>query len=85
MTQTQVYTQVYTMEAFVEEVRQMFATTKDPKTQAQFVARKMQVLLNTPGWLEEKIILPAEGGYGRYDLHQDEEYKSTGIPREGSS
>lgn len=33
MTQTQVYTQVYTMEAFVEEVRQMFATTKDPKTE----------------------------------------------------
>ena len=74
MAQTQIQTQAYTMEAFVEEVRQMFANTKDPKAQAQFVARKRQVLLKTPGWLEEKINLPSEGGYGRYDLHQDEEY-----------
>ncbi len=74
MAQAQTQTQAYTVEAFIEEVRQMFSTTKDPKAQAQFVARKMQVLLNTPDWLEEKIDLPAEGGYGRYDLHQDEEY-----------
>ena len=29
----------YTLETFVEEVRQIFATTKDPRTQAQKVAR----------------------------------------------
>ena len=67
-------TATYTVEAFVEDVRNMFASTTDPRAQAQFVARHMQELLKTPGWLEERINLPAEGGFGRYDLHQDEEY-----------
>ena len=64
----------YTMKAFVEDVRNMFASTTDPRAQAQFVARHMQELLAVPGWLEEQINLPAEGGFGRYDLHQDEEF-----------
>ena len=64
----------YTMEAFVEDVRNMFASTTDPRAQAQFVARYMKDLLDVPGWLEEQIDLPAEGGFGRYDLHQDEEF-----------
>ena len=51
----------YTMETFVADVRQIFATTKDPRTQAQEVARHMQELLRAPGWLEERITLPAEG------------------------
>ena len=69
---TQVIT--YTLEAFIEDVRQIFASTKDPRAQAQGVARHMQELLKTPGWLEERINLPAEGGFGRHDLHQDEEF-----------
>ena len=69
---TQVAT--YTMETFVEDVRQIFAMTKDPRTQAQEVARHMKELLSAPGWLEERINLPAEGGFGRHDLHQDEEF-----------
>ncbi len=64
----------YTMQAFVEDVRNMFASTTDPRAQAQFVARHMKELLDVPGWLEEQIDLPAEGGFGRYDLHQDEEF-----------
>ncbi len=73
-------TATYTMEAFVADVRQIFASTKDPRMQAQEVARHMQTLLKTPGWLEKQIDLPAEGGFGRYDLHQDEEF---GHPEEG--
>lgn len=64
----------YTLETFVADVRQIFASTKDPRAQAQGVARHMQELLKAPGWLEEQIDLPAEGGFGRHDLHQDEEY-----------
>ena len=65
---------IYTMETFVSDVRQIFASTKDPRAQAQGVARHMQELLKTPGWLEEQIDLPAEGGFGRHVLHQDEEF-----------
>ena len=52
---TQAQTTVYTMETFVEDVRQIFATTTDPRRQAQEVARHMQELLRVPGWLEEQI------------------------------
>ena len=34
----------------------------------------MQRLLSVPGWLEEKINLPDEGGFGRSNLYVDEEY-----------
>jgi predicted metal-dependent enzyme (double-stranded beta helix superfamily) len=67
-------TKAYTMEAFVDDARAVFASTKDPRTQAQQIARHMTTLLAEPGWLEEKLNLPAEGGFGRVDLHQDEEY-----------
>ena len=67
-------TKVYTMETFVEDVRQIFATSKDPRTQAQEVARHMKELLSSPGWLEEKLNLPAEGGFGRVELHHDKEF-----------
>ena len=67
-------TKAYTMEAFVDDARAVFESTKDPRTQAQQIARHMTTLLAEPGWLEEKLNLPAEGGFGRVDLHQDEEY-----------
>ena len=63
----------YTMEAFLADVREIFASTKDALVQAQAVAGHLQELLEVPGWLEEKLNLPEEGGYGRYDLHLDEE------------
>ena len=34
----------YTMEALVEDARQIFAKTQDPRTQAQEIARHMKVL-----------------------------------------
>ena len=67
-------TKAYTMEAFVEDARGVFASTKDPRTQAQQISRHMTTLLAEPGWLDERLNLPEEGGFGRVDLHQDEEY-----------
>jgi predicted metal-dependent enzyme (double-stranded beta helix superfamily) len=68
---TQVAT--YTLEAFIDDVKQIFASSKDPLVQAKAVAEHMADLLAIPGWLEEKLELPAEGGYGRYTLYLDEE------------
>ena len=48
-------TATYTMEAFVDDVKEIFASTKDPLAQAQAVADHMQVLLDVPDWLEEKL------------------------------
>ena len=71
MAQAQMTT--YTMEAFVDDVREVFKTERDPHKQAKAVAGYMKELLAVPGWLEEKLSLPEEGGYGRHDLHLDEE------------
>lgn len=67
-------TKTYTIEAFIEDTRQVFASTNDPRTQAQKIARRMKNLLAVPDWLEEKLDLPAEGGFGRVDFHHDQEY-----------
>lgn len=71
MAQAQVAT--YTMEAFVEDVKDIFRTEQDPHKQAKAVSAHMQELLAVPGWLEEKLGLGEEGGYGRYDLYLDED------------
>ncbi len=73
-------TAIYTMEAFVADVKDIFASSKDPLVQAQKVADHLKDLLAVPGWLEEKLELPEEGGFGRVDLHLDEE---TGHPGSG--
>ncbi|MFQ6030499.1 MAG: hypothetical protein ACE5Q6_23740 [Dehalococcoidia bacterium] len=73
-------TATYTMEAFIADVKEIFASSKDALVQAQAVAEHMKALLAVPGWLEEKLDLPEEGGYGRYDLHLDE---SAGHPEPG--
>ena len=73
-------TATYTMEAFIEDVKRVFASSKDPLVQAQGVADHMKDLLATPDWLDEKLNLPEEGGYGQYTLHLDEE---TGHPGNG--
>ena len=74
-------TTAYTVDEFIDDVREIFDDTQDPLAQASRVAEKMEVLLATPGWLEERLELPDEGGYGRYDLHLDEDY---GHPAAGS-
>ena len=71
-------TTTVTMEKFVQDIRDVFASTGDPREQAQRVAAHMQEALRVPGWLEEAINLPPEEGYGRVDLHQDEEYGHPG-------
>lgn len=63
----------YTMEGFVEDVKQVFASTNDPLVQAKAVAAHLKELLATPGWLEERLNLPEEGGYGRIGLHLEED------------
>jgi predicted metal-dependent enzyme (double-stranded beta helix superfamily) len=63
----------YTLEQFITDVQQVFASTKDPRAQAQAVAQHMQELLAVPGWMDDKLqSLP--GGYGRLDLHMDDMY-----------
>ena len=71
-------TTVYTMEAFVSDVKEIFASTDDPLAQAQAVAGDMKRLLAVPGWLEAVIDFPEQGGFGRYDLHLDEEFGHPG-------
>lgn len=71
-------TSVYTMEVFVANVKQVFANNRDPRAQAQGVAKHMKEMLAVPGWLEEKLNLPVEGGVGRTDLYLDEEHGHPG-------
>ena len=71
MAQTQVAT--YTMEAFVEDVKEIFRNEQDVHVQAKTVSERLKDLLEVPGWLEEKIELGEEGGYGRFSLYLDED------------
>ena len=71
MAQTQ--TATYTMEAFVEDVRNIFRNEQDLHVQAKTVSELLKELLAVPDWLEEKLELKEEGGYGRFSLHLDEE------------
>ena len=63
----------YTMDSFLDDVRETFASTKDPLAQASTVAANLKTLLATPGWLEEMLDLPEEGGFGPKSLHLEEE------------
>ena len=53
----QIQTANYTMEAFIEDVRNVFRTETDPHVQAKKVSEFMKTLLAVPGWLEEKLEL----------------------------
>jgi predicted metal-dependent enzyme (double-stranded beta helix superfamily) len=77
---TQAHTATYTMEAFIEDVQEVFRTERDPHKQAKAVAGYMKELLAVPGWLEEKLDLPVDGGYGRFALHLDD---ASGHPGNG--
>ncbi|MGH8056378.1 MAG: hypothetical protein ACREOH_03965 [Candidatus Entotheonellia bacterium] len=67
-------TQTYTLDSFIADVRNAFASTPDPVARAEAVRGHLRQLLAVPGWLEERLQLPAEGGFGRHDLHVDAEY-----------
>ena len=71
MAQTQVAN--YTMEAFVEDVKEIFRNETDPHVQAKTVTAHLKELLKVPGWLEEKLELEEEGGFGRFSLYLDED------------
>ncbi len=71
-------TAAYSVDAFIDDVREIFDTTQDALAQASGVAERMERLLTTPGWLEERLELPDEGGYGCYDIHLDEDYGHPG-------
>ena len=62
------------LQQFIADVRQVFASTKDLRAQAQAAAQHMRGLLAVPGWLEEKLQQLPAGGYGRVDLHLDTAY-----------
>ena len=62
-------TKVSTLERFIDEVKQTFSSTKDPRAQAQAIAKGLTELLAVPGWLEEKL---ASVDSGALDLYIDE-------------
>ena len=66
-------TTTYSMDAFLSDTKEVFASTNDPLAQAQAVAGHLKDLLAVPGWLEEMIDLPDEGGFGRTELHLEED------------
>ena len=43
-------TAAYSVDAFIDDVREIFDATQDPLAQAQGVAKNMERLLATPGW-----------------------------------
>ena len=51
----------YSMESFIEDVRQVFAETDDAKAQAQAVCGHMTKLLQVPGLLDGKMDVPETG------------------------
>ena len=54
-------TTAYTVDEFIDDVRGIFDATQDPLAQAKGVSEKMEVLLQTPGWLEERLELARRG------------------------
>ena len=54
-------TTAYSVDTFIDDVREIFDTTQDALAQASGVAKHMERLLATPGWLEERLELPDEG------------------------
>ncbi|HCP22936.1 MAG: hypothetical protein FI717_10525 [SAR202 cluster bacterium] len=69
----QVQTGTYTLEAFVEDVKAVFRNETDPHVQAKTVSAHLKDLMAVPDWLEEKLELGEEGGFGRFSLHLDED------------
>ena len=45
----------YSMEGFLDDVRETFGSTNDPLAQARAVSENLKTLLATPGWLEGSV------------------------------
>jgi len=60
------------IDRFIEEARQVFARSSDPREQAGAIAKHMEALLVAPD-LEDGIRRRANGRTGRIDLHVDGE------------
>ena len=67
----------YTMEAFIDDVRQVFAGTGDAKAQAQAVCGHMTKLLQVPNLLDGVLDVPQTGS-AVASLYQDEDYGHPG-------
>ncbi len=68
----------YALEQFITDIQQVFAGSEDPREQAQRVAQDMERLLAVPGCLDAHVNLSPEMGFGRVDLHRDEQYGHPG-------
>ena len=69
---------VYTLEAFIEDLRKAFASTTDPRAQAQAVGKHLKELLSGPGWIGEKLHQHIEKGEGPLDLYVDDNHGHPG-------
>jgi hypothetical protein len=70
-------TSSYTIEQLIGDVRNVFATTRDPRKQAEAIAEPLELLLNAPDLVED-IERRAAGRTGRIDLHIDQQYGHPG-------
>lgn len=68
----------YTLEQLIDDIRQVFASSKDPREQAHRVAQDMQRLLAVPGCLDERLTSQSEKRFGRVNLHLDDQYGHPG-------
>ena len=71
---------VYTLDEFVEDVGQVFSSAKDPRVQAQKVAKHLSGLLEVPGSLEGRLNPPSDSDFTMQNLHLD---KDRGHPSPG--
>ena len=67
-------TSIYTLDKFFGDLRDVFASSTDTIVRAEGVRHNVQELISNSQVLEERLKLPAEGGFGRVDLYTDEEY-----------
>ena len=63
----------YTLEAFIEDARKVFADSDDARVQAQAIAGHMEKLLQVPKLLDGKLEIP-ETGTAVVSLHHDDQY-----------
>ena len=65
------------IDRFIDEARQIFEGSQDPRAQAGAIAERMETLLAAPD-LEDEIRRRANGRTGRIDLHVDKEHGHPG-------
>ena len=68
----------YSVDAFIDDVREIFDTTQDALAQASGRGGTHGALADPPAGSKSDWNFPIEGGYGRYDIHLDEDYGHPG-------